>query len=151
MFVDADVAPGVAGGGDYLQEMVSRLEALAAPEDHHLVHPAGLLHDLHEGDGLEIDVGQGVNVPVNLGVAPVEELSHAPYVVVVAVGDEKLFQKREIKYLAKFLEDTVEVAGVNKSAAFIEDIDVTAHARFFNPPDIRKQGVIFAQMDHGSS
>jgi hypothetical protein len=131
--------------------MVSHLEALAAPEDHHLVCPAGLLHDPHEGYVAEIDVGQGVDVPVDLGVAPVEELSHAPYVVEVTVGDEKLFQEGEIKDVAKFMEDTVEVAGVYEGAAFIEDVDIAAHARFFNPPDARKQGVIFAQMDHGSS
>ena len=149
--VEADVAGGVARGRDYLQEVRSRLDTLAAPEDHHLVGAAGLFHDLHEGHAAKTDEGQGVDVPVDLGVAPVEELPHAPHVIEVAMGDEKLFQEGHIEDLAQLIQHAVEVAGVDHGAAFVEDINVAAHARFFNPPDAFQPGVVFAQMNHYSS
>ena len=150
-FIEADVSRGVARGGDHLQEVWSRLDTLAAPEDHHLVRPAGLFHDLHEGHAAETDEGQGVDVAVDLGVAPVEELAHAPHVVEMAMGDEDLFQEGDIEDLAQLVEHAVEVAGVDEGAAFVEHIDVAAHTRFFDPPDAFQSWVVFAQMNHGSS
>ncbi len=93
---------------------------------------------------MKIDEGQGVDVAVDLGVAPVEELAHAPHVVEMAMGDEDLFQEGDIEDLAQLMEHAVEVAGVDEGAAFVEHIDVAAHARFFDPPDAFQSWVVFA-------
>jgi hypothetical protein len=67
------------------------------------------------------------------------------------MGDEELFQERDIELLAQLVEHAVIVAGVNKGAALVQDVNVAAHAGFFHPPDAFKSWVVFAQMDHCSS
>jgi hypothetical protein len=72
-------------------------------------------------------------------------------VIEVTVGKEDLFQEGDIELLAQFVEHAVIVPGVDEGATLVQDVNIAAHAGFFNPPDAFKLWVVFSQMDHCSS
>jgi hypothetical protein len=149
--IKTDIALGVAGGRDHLQQMRPHLNPFASPEHHHLVQAAGLFHDLHERHGVEVDIGQGVQVGIDFRITSIKELPHAPHMVEMAVGQKEVLQEGDIELLAQLMQHPVRVAGIDEGAAFVQDVNIAAHARFFDPPDAFQPGVIFGQMDHCSS
>ena len=89
----------------------------------------------HENPQVKLETGQAALAFALTGTSDGSAESHLPALtadmIEVTVGEQDSFHPIHRSQVLELVQQTEHVAGIDEEAAFVQDIDIAAHARFF--------------------